>query len=221
MGKIKVLELFAGSRSIGKQAEKMGMQVFSVDWENYENIDLQIDIAQMQTFDVPFIPDFIWASPDCTTYSISAISHHRNKQIPTSDYAKKCDDTNKHFISLIKKWQTINPNLIYFIENPRGMLRHMDWMQEFKRHTVWYCKYGDSRAKPTDLFTNSDDWIPLPVCKNYKYDADGNIIDKHCHHESARRGAKTVTQGKKGSYDRSKIPDKLCISVLESINSKK
>jgi hypothetical protein len=116
MKKIKVLELFAGSRSIGKQAEKMGMQVFSVDWENYENIDLQIDIEQMQTFDVPFIPDFVWASPDCTTYSISAISHHRNKQIPTSDYAKKCDDTNKHFISLIKKWQTINPNLIYSLK---------------------------------------------------------------------------------------------------------
>ena len=27
-------------------------------------------------------------------------------------------------------------------------------MQEFKRHTVWYCKYGDSRAKPTDIWTS-------------------------------------------------------------------
>ena len=134
-----------------------------------------------------------------------------------SDYAKKCDRTNKHFISLIKDWLKLNPDLIFFIENPRGMLRHMDFMQEFKRHTVWFCQYGDSRAKPTDLWTNSKKWVPKPVCRNYKYDSDGNIIDKHCHHESARRGAKTGTQGKKNSYERSKIPNELCISVLNSI----
>jgi len=41
---MKVLELHAGSRSIGKAAESLGMNVFSVDWTNYENIDLVIDI---------------------------------------------------------------------------------------------------------------------------------------------------------------------------------
>ena len=54
------------------------------------------------------------------------------------------------------------------------------------------------------------------MCKNYKYDKDGNIINKHCHHESARRGAKTGTQGKKGSYNRSKIPYELCIEIIKS-----
>jgi len=37
----------------------------------------------------------------------------------------------------------------------------------------------------------------------------------HCHHESARRGAKTGTQGKKGSYERSKIPLELCNHLLK------
>lgn len=38
---------------------------------------------------------------------------------------------------------------------------------------------------------------------------------QHCHHESARRGAKTGTQGKKGSYERSKIPLELCNDLLK------
>ena len=44
---IKVLELFAGSRSVGNEAERLGMEVFSVDWEPYENIDLSIDVEDM------------------------------------------------------------------------------------------------------------------------------------------------------------------------------
>ena len=216
---MKILELFAGSRSIGNAAEKLNFEVFSVDWTQYENIDLVIDIGTLKITDIPFIPDVIWASPDCTTYSIAACSTHRtNTKEPKSEYAKKCDAVNKHWIGLIKDWLKINPFLVFFIENPRGMLRHMDFMQEFKRHTVWYCKYGDDRAKPTDIWTNSTEWIPRPMCKNFKYNKEtGEIIDGHCHHESARRGAKTGTQGKKGSYNRSKIPTELCNEILKSI----
>jgi len=206
---MNILELFAGSRSIGKVGDKLGMNVFSVDWEKYEDIDLCIDVAKLKKEDIPFVPDFVWASPDCTTYSIAAISTHRNNTEPKSEYAKKCDTTNQHFISLIKEWLEINPDMVFFIENPRGMLRKMPWMQEFKRHTIWYCVYGDERAKPTDIWTNSDKWIPRPVCHN------GN---KECHHAPAPRGSKTGTQGRKGSYERSKIPEKLCYEVLESLN---
>lgn len=213
----KVLELFAGSRSIGSTSEKLGMKVFSVDWQPFDRIDLAIDIEVLQKEQIPFVPNIVWASPDCTTYTISAISHHRNGIEPKSDYAKKCDKVNKHFISLIKEWLLINPSMVFFIENPRGMLRHMPFMQQFERHTVWYCQYGDDRAKPTDIWTNSKTWKPRPMCSNYKYDKEGNIINKHCHHESARRGSRTGTQGKKGSYNRSKIPLELCEEILKTI----
>lgn len=46
MKQIKLLELFAGSRSIGKEADKMRMEVFSVDWTPYDKIDLVIDVNQ-------------------------------------------------------------------------------------------------------------------------------------------------------------------------------
>lgn len=96
---MKVLELFAGSRSIGREAEAMDMEVFSVDWTDYEGINLCADIGALQVSDIPFTPDIVWASPDCTTYTIAAISHHRNGVEPKSDYAKQCDKTNLHFIS--------------------------------------------------------------------------------------------------------------------------
>lgn len=210
-----LLELFAGSRCMGIEAEKLGMNVFSVDWTAYENIDLSIDIENLKIEDVPFVPTHVHASFDCTTYTIAAISTHRNGTEPKSEYAKKCDKVNQHVISLIKDWLKINPKMTFTFENPRGMLRHMPFMQEFTRHTIWYCKYGDDRAKPTDIWTNLKNWNPREMCRNYKYDKDGNIIDKHCHHESARRGAKTGTQGKKGSYERSKMPSELCEELLK------
>lgn len=213
---MNILELFAGSRSIGNVADKLGFNVFSVDYVDFNNIDLKKDIVELKLSDIPFVPDVIWASPDCTTYTIAACSTHRINSIePKSDYAKKCDYVNKHWINLLKQWLEVNPNLVYFIENPRGMLRKMPFMQEFKRHTIWYCQYGDTRAKPTDIWTNSNTWIPRPQCHNKRKDKNGILID-HCHHETAPRGSKTGTQGLKGSYERSKIPNELCFDILNS-----
>ena len=205
---MNILELFAGSRSVGKAAESLNHNVFSIDLIPFENINLSIDIENLKLNDVPFIPDMIWASPDCTTYTIAAISHHRLGTDPKSDYAKKCDAVNQHFLNLIKMWLKINPKMVFFIENPRGMLRKMPFMQEFTRHTIWYCTYGDDRAKPTDIWTNSTTWVPRPICHN------GN---KNCHHQPAPRGSRTGTQGKKGSYERSKIPNQLCLEILKSL----
>ncbi|HEY6143765.1 MAG TPA: hypothetical protein VIV55_10175 [Flavobacterium sp.] len=209
MKPIKLLELFAGSKSIGTIAEQMGMSVFSVDWSPYENIDLVIDIEELETDHIPFVPDIVWLSPDCSTYSVAAVSHHRKNGIePLTDYAIKCDNVNKHWIALINKWLEINPNMVYFIENPRGMLRKMPFMQEFTRHTVWYCQYGEDRAKPTDIWTNSKTWIPRAECHN------GN---RDCHHQPAPRGSMSGSQAIKGSYNRAKIPTELCVEVLNSV----
>lgn len=215
---MKVLELYAGSRSIGRNAEKLGCEVFSVDWTAYDGINLQIDIEQLTPEHIPFIPDFMWLSPDCTTYTISAISHHRGGVTPKTAYAAKCDRVNFHTLGLINHYLKLNPNLVFAIENPRGMMRKMPFMKGVHRVTVWYCTYGDSRAKPTDIWSNNiyslfnpDGWRPRPECFN------GN---KKCQHEAAPRGAKTGTQGKKGSYNRSKIPNQLCIEILIAAKKK-
>jgi hypothetical protein len=205
---MKLLELFAGSRSVGKAAEALEFDVFSIDWKGFDGIDLVADIGKLKLEDVPWVPDVVWASPDCTTYSIAACSTHRINSIhPKSEYAIKCDEVNQHFLALIHHWRQINPDLVYFVENPRGMLRKMPFMRKHIRRTVWYCQYGDDRAKPTDIFTNSQDWVPRPQCFN------GN---PNCHHQSAPRGSRTGTQGRKGSYERSFIPAELCREILLS-----
>ena len=80
---MKVLELFARTRSIGKAFESRGHEVFSVEWsKDFDNIDLYEDISKVTADDIIRLfgkPDVIWASPDCSTFSIAAISHHRRK----------------------------------------------------------------------------------------------------------------------------------------------
>ncbi len=114
---MRVLELFAGSRSIGEEAEKLGYQVFSVDIVGFPGIDLVKDIEFLASEDIPFRPDIIWASPPCTTYSIAAISHHRDMGTPKTDFAAKSDRLILNTLILIKHF-----NCIYYIENPRGYI---------------------------------------------------------------------------------------------------
>lgn len=205
---MKVLELFAGTRSIGKAFER-GHEVFSIEWDKrFENIDLYADIGTITADDILKNfgrPDVIWASPDCTTYSIAAISHHRRKEddgnlAPVSEYAKFCDNVNQHVLKLIHE---LNPKY-WFIENPRGGLRKMRFMKDLPRYTLTYCQYGDTRMKPTDIFTNHPNPRFKPPCHN----------GDPCH-VAAPRGAKTGTQGLKGHIERSIIPDRLCDHIVD------
>lgn len=208
---MKVLELFAGTRSIGKAFEARGHEVYSVEWnKDFKDINLYADISTLTVEQIIVLcggyPDIIWASPDCTTFSIAAISHHRRKNEetgnldPISDYAKFCDNVDQHVLELIRE---LSPKY-WFIENPRGGMRKMTWMQDFPRYTITYCQYGDNRMKPTDIWTNHPNPKFLPPCKNG---------DK-CH-EPAPRGSKTGTQGLKGSVKRSIIPSRLCEHIVD------
>lgn len=206
-----ILELFAGTRSISKEFEKAGWESYSIDWNrNFENISLYANINEITVEDIKRlcngVPDVIWASPDCTTYSIAGISYHRKKNNetgeldPVSEYAKICDKTNIHVLEIIKE---LNPKY-YFIENPRGGLRKMNFMKDLPRYTITYCQYGDIRMKPTDIWTNYPNPNFKPICHNG---------DK-CH-EGAPRGSNTGTQGLKNSIIRSRIPEKFCKYIVE------
>ena len=42
----------------------------------------------------------------------------------------------------------------------------MNFMKGLPRYTVTYCKYGDTRMKPTDIWTNHPNPQFLPPCQN-------------------------------------------------------
>lgn len=205
-----MLELFAGTRSIGRAFESRGHEVYSVEWDKkFDDIDLYADIGTItaeQILNDFGHPDVIWMSPDCTSFSIAAISHHRRRNEetgnldPVSDYAKFCDTVDQHCLDLIRE---LNPRF-YFIENPRGGMRKMTWMQGIPRYTITYCRYGDTRMKPTDIWTNHPDPQFKPPCRN----------GSPCH-QAAPRGSKTGTQGLQNAKERSRIPDKLCQHIVD------
>jgi len=205
---MNLIEFFAGSRSIGKVAQKRGDTVFSTDIYPFDGIDYVVDIFDFDTSKVPFVPDVIWMSPPCTGFSVAAISHHWmggvGAYIPKSETAKLGIKILDKSIEIIDYYLSINPNLIFWLENPRGLMRKMPQLTKFKRHTVSYCQYGDTRMKPTDIWTNSKTFIPR-LCSN-----------RATCHVATPRGSKTGTQGLKGAFERSKIPETLCADILSN-----
>ena len=200
---MKVLELFAGSRSFSKVAEEMGMETFTSDFKPFDKIDYVVDILDFDVSKLPFKPDVIWASPPCTYFSVASIGHHWNKDhTPKTEQAKLGVKIVQKTLDIIN---FLKPDY-FFIENPRGKLRKLDVVKDILRATVTYCQYGDNRMKPTDIWTNNTNWKPRKICKN----------GMPCH-ESAPRGSQTGTQGLKGNYERSIVPYELCNEILKSL----
>ena len=206
---MKVLELFCGTKSVSNAFKERGHEVYTVDWEESFYPTLCTDVGSLTAERIVElcggVPDVIWASPDCTTYSVMAISVHRRKEADgnlaaVTDYAKMCDTINAHVVDLIKE---LNPSY-WFIENPRGGMRKMRFMRELPRYTVTYCKYGETRMKPTDIWTNHPSPNFIPPCKN----------GDPCH-EPAPRGSRTGTQKINSARERSRIPKALCHHIVD------
>ena len=64
---MRLLELFSGTRSVGKVAEALGYEVVSLD---LKDADINCDILKWDyTVFEPRHFDVIWASPPCDTFS--------------------------------------------------------------------------------------------------------------------------------------------------------
>ena len=194
-----VFDFFAGTGSSTKAFKDAGDTVISFEldeqFEATENVDI-MNLNATKLIEKYGRPDFVWASPPCTAFSVASIGHHwtggKGAYVPKTEAATY----NQGLV-----WKTreiidgLNPRKGYLIENPRGVLRKLPPVRGLLRHTVTYCQYGDDRMKPTDLWGGVPDWKPRAMCKN------GDAC-----HTAAPRGSRTGTQGRAGAKERSMVP---------------
>jgi site-specific DNA-cytosine methylase len=161
---MKLLELFKGTGSVGKVAKKMGFNdIVSIDFDPIYTPTIETDILDWnyKKFykETKFLPDFIWASPPCNTFSPLAYPlKERNTQTaePYSERAKTGTKILYKTLEIINYFLKLNPNMGFVIENPRGMMRKDKKMEKLNRETTLYCYYGDIKRKPTDFWSNFD-----------------------------------------------------------------
>lgn len=174
-----VLELFCGTKSIANAFEARGHKVFTVDWDKSFDPTLCVDIGALTAQDVinlcGGVPDVIWASFDCTSYSIAAISHHRIKEprgnlAPKSDYAKKCDEVNKHVLNLSEGRSS--PNGLYAKISPLH-----DYLLSVRRYKNETHGYMDKSPK-TELQANVQKRRPLPRSRSERIENRNSRIER-------------------------------------------
>lgn len=200
---MKLLDLFSKTRSITDVFEEHSHRTLTVGIDEKYNPDLCVDIIEWDYEELDFKPDVIWASPPCRTFSVASISAHwaggACAYIPKS---KECFNGLQNVSRVLEIINYFNPTL-WFIENPMGVLRKIGVMRDLPRYMVTYCQYGDTRMKPTDIWTNCNDWKPRAPCKN----------GDSCH-EAAPRGSRTGTQRLK-LLASAKIPEELCYEIRD------
>jgi hypothetical protein len=157
----KLLELFKGTGSVGKQAKKMGFQVTSLDLDPIYTPDIETDILEWDykkwATENNYTPDMIWSSPPCNTYS-PMVYRLKERDVetakPLSERAKIGTKILYKTLEIIEYFLKKNPKLLFIIENPRGMMRKDKEMKKLARETTLYCLYGDFKRKPTDFWNN-------------------------------------------------------------------
>ena len=155
---MKLLELFSGTRSVGKVADEMGWDVVSLD---LKDADINCNILDWNYHEYP--PgyfDIVWASPPCNTFSIL-----RRGWIGRCGYTKESiqRDIEEKGLPILRRTLEIieyfQPNY-YFIENPQT--GHMkEYMQDYPHYDVDYCQYSDwGYRKRTRIWTNLEGFVP-------------------------------------------------------------
>jgi len=206
---VKILELFSGSRSVGKCCDKLGWDSVSVDMILPANHKCDIMDCNYKLYDKDEF-DIIWASPPCVHYSRIQDSNI-NRVIKGELYTKEVQEKNmKDADKLVLKSLEIinyfNPTY-WFIENPLGRLMNRPFMKDLPMYKVDYCMYSDwGYKKRTCIWTNKKDFKPLTCNKNC-----GNMIGKY--HKTNLGNIKGCNY-RPTQYEKYRVPEELIFSLF-------
>jgi hypothetical protein len=194
------IELYSGSGTMSEVARANGFLTFEVDIRKRTGTcvpDFRIDILKMcpeqlylalcakyNIIDISAQDIIIHGSIPCPRFSYAAGDNYYYKGRLRKEYAI---ESTKHLRKTQEIIEYFKP-LFYFIENPRGHLRHepilIDWLTRNDGMTkeLTYSSYGTSFPKPTNFFTNLKLWRPKEMDKwgrGAKYQGDMNNLTTH------------------------------------------
>jgi hypothetical protein len=124
-------------------------------------------------------------------------------------------------IRVIKESILVNPGVIYYIENPVGLISVVSKLTTglfapfpLREVRIHQCAYGRDCKKPTSIYTNSSTFTGLKCCGSA------------CHHArrdmsvtSNRYHGKFVPSLKKGYYESAKLPELLSLAILNDFKN--
>ena len=193
----KVLDLGCRTGSAIAAWQAAGDIVVGVDWENHgqqiigdftkeETWEIIDNVTPMwERYAMPY--DFIWFSPDCSIFSLANMRWQRHFDENYQPLTERAQQEVEGIKFVIEKIEERKPILGWVMENPRALMRKMDFVKPLHRATVSYCQYGFNRRKATDLFGN------LPLSFRPRFCRKGHS----CHVRTPRYGfgSQLGTQG--------------------------
>ena len=205
--KLRVLELFCGTKSFSKACLERGWEVTTLDNAKKFDPDILIDIMDWDYKSHPPV-DVFWAGTPCTTFSIASF-----KRDP-----KKGNLLAEKTLEILEHFKKLNPNLIWAIENPwSSLLRKQDFMQGIDYKVCDYCQYGFPYRKRTIIFGNIE-WNPKKCPGKGKCP---EMVGQY-HKECAQHGKQTkppwpIQKKQYTQTDLYRMPPNLCRELVEAI----
>lgn len=199
---MKVLDLFSGTRGWTQAFREHDHETFSIDLDPKFDADAHLDLrtASDAISAVPWRPDIITASPMCNAFSTMSMGkmwEHGHQARPKHPIA---EDGMSMVLSTLRIIAVLRPRY-WIIENPRGRLRSLELLEGVPRYTVWYCRLGKDRAKPTDLFGMLPSSLDRDLMSG-RYTCHNGNPD----HIAAPRGSRSGTQGGVSTDEAGAIP---------------
>ena len=197
---MNVLELFSGTRSIGKVCDQLGWTSVSVDL--LLPADHKCDIMD---FDYK---QYYSTLKDCN------LGRKVRGEIYTKEIREKeMKEDDKLVLKTLEIFNYFNP-FYWFIENPAtSRIKDRIFMKGIQNYVVDYCMFSNwGYKKRTRIFTNKKDFVPLLCNKDC-----GNIKNgKHiltCDNGYDKRGVDKYNKGTK-KLERYRIPEDLILSLF-------
>ena len=211
---MNVLELFSGTRSIGKVCDELGWESVSVDMIMEADHKCNIMDFDYKQYDKDYF-DIIWASPPCTEYSKlqdAWLNRMRKGELYTKEIQEKY--MTEGDILIKKTLEIINyfDCKYWFMENPQsGRMKDRDIMKGIPFYDVDYCMYSDwGYRKRTRIWTNKDDFEPK-LCDKQCGNMVGTLHKQNLGNSERQR--KTNGNGS-SQTDRYRIPEDLISSLF-------